>query len=445
MDTGASTTGTPQYVADGDGARSRKDWGAARLSYSKAVAEDDSLWAIWVQLGHACKESGDYAAAERAYRKALLLNPTEADSHLQFGHLMKITQRYPAALASYAYALSLQPNYLSAKREIEGLWRRGDVPERRQSPTVSRNDMKVFGRQGNPITGPSFLGIGMAKAGTGWLFDQLKMHPDFWLPPVKEFAYLKRTERTLREHAVKQLEQLRRGECLDWANRRPDDGRDLAFLKEAARGIGNPQDLASYGALFRYGEGKLTGDITPGYGSLPSEIISKIGETFPETKLILLARDPIERAWSHISMLARNRLFDRRLLEDLGRFRDFLNTDQRICTSSSVMKTIRNWRNQAPNLKLRIFLFDDIISQPTRTLSDILEFLDAKTPMPTTARPWLNAKKPLGKLDLTDQFRSVLVNHFEGELNECASTLGGAASEWPSRYRNANKKPRQLC
>ena len=44
----------------------------------------------------------------------------------------------------------------------------------------------------NTSAGPNFICIGMAKAGTGWLFDQLKHHPDFWMPPIKEFGYLKR-------------------------------------------------------------------------------------------------------------------------------------------------------------------------------------------------------------------------------------------------------------
>ena len=38
--------------------------------------------------------------------------------------------------------------------------------------------------------GPDFICIGMQKAGTGWAYDQLQYHPDFWMPPVKEIHYL---------------------------------------------------------------------------------------------------------------------------------------------------------------------------------------------------------------------------------------------------------------
>lgn len=36
---------------------------------------------------------------------------------------------------------------------------------------------------------PDFIGIGAPKAGTTWLYYQLKDHPDLWLPPVKELHY----------------------------------------------------------------------------------------------------------------------------------------------------------------------------------------------------------------------------------------------------------------
>src|SRR5262245_13183400 len=39
---------------------------------------------------------------------------------------------------------------------------------------------------------PDFLGIGAQKAGTTWLYEQLRRHPDVWLPPEKELHYFDR-------------------------------------------------------------------------------------------------------------------------------------------------------------------------------------------------------------------------------------------------------------
>ena len=41
-------------------------------------------------------------------------------------------------------------------------------------------------------SGPDFLCIGAQKAGTGWLYEQLRHHPDFWMPPMKELHYFDR-------------------------------------------------------------------------------------------------------------------------------------------------------------------------------------------------------------------------------------------------------------
>jgi hypothetical protein len=38
--------------------------------------------------------------------------------------------------------------------------------------------------------GPDFLCIGQQHAGSTWLFDQLKFHPNLWLPPAKALHYL---------------------------------------------------------------------------------------------------------------------------------------------------------------------------------------------------------------------------------------------------------------
>ena len=60
----------------------------------------------------------------------------------------------------------------------------------------------------------------------------------------------------------------------------------------------------------------LSGDITPAYSMLNDEIIERITGYFPNLKVIFLARDPVERAWSQLSMGVR-----------LGRIRPFDVTD----------------------------------------------------------------------------------------------------------------------
>lgn len=97
------------WVRQGNAARDRRDWPAARAAYASALDEHPPLATIWVQYGHAAKESGDLAAAEAAYRRALALQPGLADGYLQLGHALKLQGQASQALEAYTRATTLDP------------------------------------------------------------------------------------------------------------------------------------------------------------------------------------------------------------------------------------------------------------------------------------------------------------------------------------------------
>src|SRR5262245_45277491 len=90
-----------------DRARDARDWASASRYYRQALEEKSDNPAIWVQYGHALKESGHVPEAERAYRRALELAPDITDTHLQLGHALKIQGRRDEAAAAYLRALAL--------------------------------------------------------------------------------------------------------------------------------------------------------------------------------------------------------------------------------------------------------------------------------------------------------------------------------------------------
>jgi glycosyltransferase involved in cell wall biosynthesis len=108
-----------EVISAADEARDGRNWPEAAQLYRKALDIDGSLTPIWVQYGHALKESGDLAGAETAYRQALSLDEGVADTHVQLGHLLKIAGRKADALECYKRALQLSPNDPSVKKEIE--------------------------------------------------------------------------------------------------------------------------------------------------------------------------------------------------------------------------------------------------------------------------------------------------------------------------------------
>ena len=123
----------------------------------------------------------------------------------------------------------------------------------------------------DPDSGPDFLCIGAQKGGTRWLYDQLQLHPDFWMPPVKELHYFDR-----RSPSAASVNLGRRAqESLKRTNRRqaklalrPLDQRDIDFLDAYVHMPWWRTDLDAYARLFALKGDLLSGDITPDYSTL---------------------------------------------------------------------------------------------------------------------------------------------------------------------------------
>ena len=116
-----------EAVGRGDKCRDMRDWQGARTAYRDALLLDPGMQPIWVQLGHAAKESGDHLGADEAYRKAIELQPDDSDVHLQLGHLLKLRGMIAQAMQSYTEALNLNPTSTDARSEIDSLQRQSNV------------------------------------------------------------------------------------------------------------------------------------------------------------------------------------------------------------------------------------------------------------------------------------------------------------------------------
>lgn len=120
-------------VAEGDRARDSRNWPAAATCYKQAVQLQPHALGIFVQLGHALKESGQFADAEVAYRRFLAESAEDADIHLQMGHLFARQERFSDALPWYERALELAVD----NRQIADDARRG-LKEANGGPVLKR-------------------------------------------------------------------------------------------------------------------------------------------------------------------------------------------------------------------------------------------------------------------------------------------------------------------
>lgn len=113
--------GFGEAVTEGDHARDAQDWLVAARHYRTALDLDAERPDIWVQYGHALKESGELAQAEEAYRRALVIDAGNADTYLQLGHVLKMQRRATRAGKAYLRALQLNPALQHAREELAHL------------------------------------------------------------------------------------------------------------------------------------------------------------------------------------------------------------------------------------------------------------------------------------------------------------------------------------
>jgi hypothetical protein len=276
------------------------------------------------------------------------------------------------------------------------------------------------------VIGPDFLCIGAQKAGTGWLYEQLRSHPDFWMPPVKELHYFDRFWRSPRISAAEKQRTARK-------NAR--DERDTAFLSEMEMLLDRSDiDLPGYAKLFAPKDDLISGDITPGYSTLPEEMIDRIVRHFSALKVIFLARDPVERAWSHLSMWVRHGRIDDFDVNDLDQVTRHLARPE-VTLRSYPAQIVARWRRSVKPELFRVYFFDDLRREPAQLRASIIEFLDGDPAKGSGDLPAnYDAKAKQERLALPDKTRIYLARFFEGELKACAEELGGPARDWPARY-----------
>jgi hypothetical protein len=266
--------------------------------------------------------------------------------------------------------------------------------------------------------GPDFLCVGVHKGGTTWLYQQLDSHPDFWMPPLKELHYFDQLSRVQRP-----------------SSSRCRDERDLRFLESINSLSAKPyMDLEHYARLFEPKGSLLSGDISPNYSTLTNKVIRRIAGYFPKLKIIFLARDPVERVWSHLSMEVHYHQIESFDVTDIDEVnRNLLRRGLLLRSYPSAVAA--RWKHYVHPDRFRIYFFDDLERNPTELRRSILNFLGADPNKPASWMPAeSNSWASMEKLPLTDKVRSHLAQFFKKELKTCAERLGGAARNWPARY-----------
>lgn len=176
-----------------------------------------------------------------------------------------------------------------------------------------------------------FLGIGVQKAATTWLFQCLKEHPEIRVP------------------------ELRINKEINFFNRN--------YIK----------GYTWYHRQFTFGPWK-TGEYSPLY--FPDKnVAERVYRYNPEIKLILSLRNPVDRAYSqHLHEIRQNRIPG-----SLYRFGEALKYNPTYIEQGKYATHLECWLKFFDLHKIHIILYDEISSQPATVLRELFSFLSVNS------------------------------------------------------------------
>lgn len=206
---------------------------------------------------------------------------------------------------------------------------------------------------------PDFLCIGAQKAGTTWLHENLKCHKDVFLPRIKELHYF--------------------------------DAEPLSSLSEYSRHFN------------RATKNQTIGEITPAYSTLSGSRVRLIKELMPDVRLILILRNPVERAWSQAVM---------NLITQKGRLISEVSDDEfynHFQSQASISRTnylscIDTYLNYFSEEQLLISFFDEISEHPKDLLARVFSFINVEIPIDWSEYPFYKIIHKSDEVPIPQQF-----------------------------------------
>lgn len=197
---------------------------------------------------------------------------------------------------------------------------------------------------------PEFVIIGAQKGGTSSLFKYLEPHPDLLMSYRKQVHF---------------------------------------FDKLYHRGV---KYYRSNFPIKAFSRGRLTGEATPYYIFHP-EVPARIHKVLPNAKLILLVRNPIDRAYSHYNMKVNQGwesipTFDEaiekegeRIERELAKMKEnprYYSKDLRNFTylaRGRYAEQLERWLQYYPLEQIRVYQSEQFFEDPMAVLRDIYDFL----------------------------------------------------------------------
>lgn len=279
-----------------------------------------------------------------------------------------------------------------------------------------------------PLRFPDFLGIGAQKAGTTWLHENLRRHPAIWMPPIKELQYFNDLYIPGHRQWTAEHRRTHASRALRWYIRAvPEEKWDYRWISRTADIIDGVLCDEWYGRIFTFAASdQACGEFTPEYSLLPPAGIEHVLRLSPEAKIILSLRDPIERNWSHIRMMAQRTAVG---AADLLRFAAFAD----VIARSDYPAIIDRWGRLLPQKQLLVTFMDDIEVRPEGVMREVCAYLDVE--FDKKFFPSLAKKIHVGEsIDIPPDVHKFLKEQLEPIYEKLVHLYPEIAKRWRARH-----------
>lgn len=278
-----------------------------------------------------------------------------------------------------------------------------------------------------------FWGIGAQKCGTTWLYYNLDKLPEFNLPPIKELHYF---DRSIKYPSPNFLSESK-------FNRRLNKGYfksalRLIILALKKKEINNAKFYLKwhflnyndkwYLGLFKNYRG-IKGEITPSYSILEKSDIYKMYKMSPDSKLVLMLRNPIDRAWSHFCHVKKRQSNYNIKLDNNEDILNFMDSESQVLRSDYI-RTINNFISVFPKKQLLICFYDAIVDDPSGLLKDVISFLGLEKEINIQKSNYKKALNVSIKIECPEEIRSYLKKKYYNQIKQMSGQYGGYFSKW---------------
>ena len=360
----------------------------AIAAYKEAVySNSESNFKQYHQLATLLRSKSFFSEAISAYQKAIELNPQFLGAYYAIQYTNVAPEQLDRLIDFYRGIVDRHPHIDIAWGNLgDALADRGNIEEAincyqtscYQRIVTAYPQLAELDWQKPKQNAPDFLIIGAAKCGTSSLFNYLKSHPQILLPHKKEINFFG----TKFKYGI------------DWY---------LAHFP-------NISDRADF----------VTGEATPNYIRFP-KAAQQIQANFPQIKLIVLLRNPIDRAvsWHHHKLnsgLAKGTFADAvaREMKQLENFseddiiRTVYHNPDNIIGSLYVYK-LKVWMELFDREQFCLIKSEDLYSDPETVMKRVYKFLGLSD-RPLSQYPKFNA----GAYNpISNELRKTLADYFQ--------------------------------